>query len=90
MPITEDILNHQIIGPAYREGQQEGRQEGRREGRQEGRQEGELNILRRVITKRFGAIPEWLEEWLAHSSANELEELSDRVLDAQSLEDLVK
>ena len=78
MPITESILNHQIIGPAYRKGQEEGRQE------------GELTILRRQIAKRFGPIPAWLEERLVRCSASDLEELSDRVLDAQSLEDLVK
>ncbi len=102
MPITENILNHQLIGPAYRKGQQEGLKEGRREGREEGRhegreegrhegrQEGELTILRRLISKRFGAIPNWLEERLTHSSADDLELLSERVLDARTLDDLLK
>ncbi len=82
MPITENILNHQLIGPAYRKGRQE--------GRETGRQEGALTILRRQIAKRFGPIPDWLEERLAHSSVGDLELLSDRVLDARTLDDLVK
>src|ERR1039457_741085 len=86
MPITEDILNHQIIGPAYRQGRQEGLQE----GRQEGQQEGELTMLRGLIVKRFGPIPAWLEERLAQFSARDLLELGERLLDAQSLEDILK
>ncbi len=86
MPITENILNHQLIGPAYRKGQQEGL----KEGREEGRQQGELAILRRQIAKRFGPIADWLEERLAHSSAGDLELLSDCVLDARTLDDLLK
>jgi len=51
---------------------------------------GELIILRRVIEKRFGPIPAWAEERLASRSATELEDLSLRVLDAKSLEDLLR
>ena len=51
---------------------------------------GELTVLRRQIEKRFGAIPGWAEERLASRSAAELEELCVRVLDAGSMEDLLK
>jgi hypothetical protein len=76
MPITEDILKHEIIGPAYRQ------------GRQEGLQEGEMRILRRQLVTRFGQIPAWLDDRLKHCPTSDLEEFSDRVLSAQSLEDL--
>ena len=72
MPITEDIMKHEIIGPAYRQGLHE----------------GELVMLRRQIVQRFGPVPAWLEERLMHCATSDLEELSDRVLNAQSLEDL--
>jgi len=51
---------------------------------------GELTVLRRQIEKRFGAIPSWADERLAGRSPVDLEDLSVRVLDAQSLEDLLK
>ena len=51
---------------------------------------GELTVLRRLIEKRFGAIPTWAEERLTGRSAADLEELSVRALDAQSIEDLLK
>lgn len=65
---------------------QEGRQEGRREGRQEGRQEGEARLLRRLLVRRFGAVPEWVEAKLAGASLAELEAWGERVLDTKTLE----
>ncbi len=74
MPILNDILDHDVIGPEYRRGVQE----------------GELKILHRQIEKRFGKLPQWAEERLASRTAIELEELGVRTLDAESLEDLLK
>src|ERR1022692_4110719 len=89
MPIDVDIREHEVLGPMFKEAEQKGRQEGRREGRQEGLQEGELTVLRRLIEKRFGALPGWAGEKLAALSASELEDLSMRVLDAKSVEELL-
>jgi flagellar biosynthesis/type III secretory pathway protein FliH len=86
MPITEDILKHPIIGPAY----WRAFEEGYKAGYEEGYKEGELAMLRRLLTKRFGPIPAWLEERLMHSSTSDLEEFCDEFLDAQNLEDLKK
>ena len=94
MPIFIDILENKVLGREYKRGRQEGLQEGLQEGelkgKLEGKLEGELKVLRRLIEKRFGAIPGWAEERLAGQSAADLEELSVRVLDAQSIEDLLK
>ena len=86
MPIFIDILENKVLGPPYKRGLEEGKLE----GKQEGKLEGELTILRRLIEKRFGPIPRWAEERLASRSAAELEDLSVRVLDAQSMEDLLE
>ena len=51
---------------------------------------GELTILRKLLEKRFGALPAWAEESLASRTWSELEGLSTRVLDARSLEELLK
>jgi predicted transposase YdaD len=64
--------------------------EERREGRQEGRQEGELTILRLQIEKRFGALPPWAAEKLASLPTCDLEELSVRLLDIATLEELLR
>jgi hypothetical protein len=74
MPIFGDILDNKVLGREFKRGLRE----------------GELTVLRRLIEKRFGAIPTWAEERLTGRSAADLEELSVRVLDAESIEDLLK
>jgi hypothetical protein len=82
MPIHIDILENEVLGPVFRKGLQE--------GLQKGLQQGELSILRRLMEKRFGALPSWAGEKLAALSASELEDLSVRVLDAKNVEELLK
>jgi hypothetical protein len=82
MPIDLDIRDHEVLGPMFIEAEQK--------GRREGRQEGELTVLRRQIEKRFGPLPGWAGDKLAALRGPELEDLSERVLDAQSVEELLR
>ncbi|HLI82740.1 MAG TPA: DUF4351 domain-containing protein [Bryobacteraceae bacterium] len=86
MPILNDILDHEVLGREYKKGLAEGVQK----GMQEGVQLGELKLLRRLVERRFGPVPGWAEERLSKMPAQQLEELSVRVLDAGSIEDLLK
>jgi hypothetical protein len=74
MPVYIDILENKVLGPPFKKGLLE----------------GELKIIRRLIEKRFGPIPVWADERLSTSSAIELEDLSERVLDAATIEDLLQ
>ena len=76
MPILDDIMDHDVIGPAIRQ------------GRQEGLQQGELTILRRQLAKRFSPLPVWLDERLTQLSTAELEDLSVRLFDAENIDEL--
>jgi hypothetical protein len=78
MPIDLDIRDHEVLGPMFIEAEQKGRQE------------GELTVLRRQIEKRFGPLPGWAGEKLAALPASALEDLSERVLDAKSVEELLR
>jgi hypothetical protein len=60
------------------------------EGRQEGLREGMLTILSRIITQRFGALPGWAIVRLAAMPVSELEVLDERLLDAPSVEELLR
>jgi hypothetical protein len=60
VPILNDILDHEVIGPEIKKGIQM----------------GELKTLRRQIKKRFGTVPNWGVERLVKLSAKELEERS--------------
>jgi len=84
MAILDDIMEHDVIGPAIRQGIQQGIHQ----GRQEGRQEEVLKVLRGQMAKRFGSPPAWVEERLANSPLAALEELSLRFLDANNIEEL--
>jgi hypothetical protein len=55
-------------------------------GRQEGIQQGEVIMLKRLLTRRFGPLPEWAEQRLEQASPQELEGWAERVLEAQQLE----
>ena len=78
MPIYIDILDNKVLGPPYRR------------GLELGELKGTLKLVRLLIEKRFGPMPAWVEERLAGRSTTELEDLSVRVLDAHSIEDLLK
>ncbi|TVR67388.1 MAG: DUF4351 domain-containing protein [Candidatus Competibacteraceae bacterium] len=57
--------------------------------KQEGRQEGEAALLRRLLVRRFGALPAWAEACLAQASLEQLEAWGDRVLDAATLAEVL-
>jgi hypothetical protein len=71
-------MEHKVLGREFRR------------GKAEGKAEGELLILRRQMIKLFGVLPDWAEESLSGRSAAELESLGERLLDARSLEDLLR
>ena len=50
--------------------------------------EGEASILRRLLSRRFADLPEWIDQRLEQASQQELERWADRVLDAKRLEDV--
>ena len=72
------------------EGRAEGRDEGRAEGRVEGPVEGERRILRRQGTRRFGKPDTHIEAALdAIADLERLEQLSDRVLEVKTWDELL-
>lgn len=64
-------------------------QKGRAEGRVEGRAEGQVEVLLRQLTRRFGALPPDVQMRLRAASSEELDGMADRILDAQSLDEVL-
>jgi len=54
-----------------------------------GRREGESKLLRRQLVRRFGALPAWAEDRLAHAPVEQLEAWADRLLEAGSLAEVL-
>jgi hypothetical protein len=65
-------------------------EEWKQQGLQQGLQQGEANVLRRLLTRRFGALPSWTEQRLVQAGEAELESWADRILEAQTLEDVFR
>lgn len=84
MPLDLESLikGNSYLEPAYNRGLQE--------GLHKGEQNGELKVLRRQIERRFGRTPSWAEQRLSAYSSEQLLELGDRLLEAVSLEDLLR
>ena len=70
------------------EGRKEGHKEGRKEGLKEGLKGGEIVILERLLTRRFGPLPEAIQMRLRSATTEQLEYWADQVLDAASIEDV--
>ena len=61
--------------------------EGRVEGRGEGLIEGQIKTILAFFRKRFGAVPQTLEERLQAASPDELDGWVDRTLAARSIDE---
>ncbi|HHW44106.1 DUF4351 domain-containing protein [Desulfofundulus thermobenzoicus] len=69
-------------------GRREGIQLGRQEGIQLGRQEGIILILLKQIKKRFGAVPQDIEERINSLELAQLEALAEKILEITTEEEL--
>jgi hypothetical protein len=81
MPILDDIMDHDLFGPAIRQG--------REEGVEEGVEKGERKLLMIVIEQRFGPVPDWAIKRIDSLTEPELERASRRLLSVCSLEELL-
>ncbi|WP_020503458.1 DUF4351 domain-containing protein [Lamprocystis purpurea] len=62
---------------------------GIQKGHKEGRQEGEAAMLLRQITRKFGPPTEAVRERIARADSETLLEWSDRILTAQTLDEVL-
>ena len=92
MPITADIMDHKVIGPAIRKGIAQGMEKGLQKGLEQGLEKGRrfeaLNLLSRQIVERFGPVSPTHKKRLAKMSVADLEQLSIRLLRVNSVDKL--
>ena len=70
------------------EGHQAGHQAGRQAGRQEGQLLGERLLLERLLSRKFGPLPDSVHDTLAKADTSQLEGWGDAVLEATSLNEV--
>jgi hypothetical protein len=73
MPVFNPIMDNKVLGREIKRGIVM----------------GEAKLLRLQIEARFGPIPEWADKQIGDRSTEEIEVLGVRLLDAESLEDLL-
>ncbi len=70
------------------QGRMEGEQIGIAKGERIGIAKGESQLLKKLLVKRWGDLPAWVEEKLTMANSAQLEIWGERILDAESLESL--
>ncbi|TAE59227.1 MAG: Rpn family recombination-promoting nuclease/putative transposase [Nostocales cyanobacterium] len=88
MFLVSDIKQTRVYQEAKQEGKQEGRQEGKQEGRQEGRKDEAINLLLRMLSKRFGKLSDSYIQSLNSLNIEQLEKLGEAFLDFTDINDL--
>ena len=89
--VSENLLEvRTMLATRMNEWKQEWKRQGIQEGRQEGRQEGESVVLVRLLERRFGSLPGWARDKITQADTETLEEWSLRILEAKSLEDVLR
>jgi len=91
-PIMQTFIDRYIeqgVQQGKQQGVQEGMQEGMQQGMQQGVQQGRADMLLRQIERRFGPPSDQVRERVTQADPNTLLEWSDRILDANSLDDVL-
>ncbi|MEB3330172.1 MAG: DUF4351 domain-containing protein [Candidatus Sericytochromatia bacterium] len=90
-PSVKEIVveyTNQWIEKGLRQGEQIGLQKGRQEGRQEGSHQTALDLLLRLLGRRFGPVPEGLVLALSALPAERLTAIAEGIFELQGLDDL--
>ncbi len=92
MPISIDLEKNPLFVEIFERytqlGEQWGEQRGIQIGKQQGEQHGKAMMLHRLLEKRFGNLPSWVNSRLEQASVQQLEQWSLQLFDAASLEDV--
>jgi predicted transposase YdaD len=92
MPILDNIMDHDLLGPILRKGLQQGIEQGLEQGRVQGLEQGRVQGERRVvlgqIRRRFGDLAPRFAARLEAMDSEQLESISLRLFDAQTVEEL--
>ena len=67
---------------------EQGIERGIEQGIEQGRLDGEATLLRQLLQRRFGPLPEWVEDKLRHAQRELIEEWGLKLLDATSLTEI--
>ncbi|MDT8407308.1 MAG: DUF4351 domain-containing protein, partial [Methylococcales bacterium] len=86
----QDDLHYQasLFESSYGDGYRVGKEEGRKQGKEEGKTEGQMQLLQRLLVKRFGPLPQDIEARIHAASSAQLEHWSERLFEVTTLAEL--
>lgn len=87
MDKIKEVFSMTELGRLLRE---EGKEEGRKEGKKEGRKQELIRTSTRLLTKKFGILPDDVKTKIENSDTTVLEIIVDEILDFKKLEDTYK
>ena len=82
----EEVMQESVI---YQDILQKGLQQGLQQGEERGKKQEALELILRLLTRRFGAIEPEIQQQIRSLSITQLEELAEALLDFSSQSDLV-
>jgi len=88
LPVVQDIMRWDMAVLRESPWYQEILKEGLQQGRQEGRQEGEVELVLRLLTRRFGVLELRTQQQIRQLSIAQLETLAEVLLDFSDVEEL--
>ncbi len=91
MDRIKEVFGMTELGRLLREeGKKEGKEEGIKEGKKEGRRQELIRTSTRLLTKKFGILPDNIKGKIENSDTTVLEIIVDEILDFKKLEDTYK
>ena len=91
--LQREIQENEILRPIFEkvmaEGEAKGKAEGKAEGEAKGEAVGMLKLLRGQLHTKFDRVPNWAVKRLEKADTTQLEQWSNKLIHAQSLEDAI-
>ncbi|HUQ91619.1 MAG TPA: hypothetical protein VM120_08055, partial [Bryobacteraceae bacterium] len=97
MPLSIDLMENEVLREMFLQWEQRGRQQGILEGeakgeakgKAEGRREEAVQLLRRMLERRFGPLPVWASTKVEQTALPMLERWLLTPMDASTLEEIL-
>lgn len=90
--MRESVVYQSIVAESMRKGEQQGLERGLKlglqQGLQRGEQQGESTLILRILTRRFGVLPNGLVERVRQLGTIQLESLGEALLDFEQLSEV--
>ena len=86
--LQETRVYREIKQQGLEQGREQGREQGLMQRREQGREQEAINLVVRILTKRFGNLPDEMRVAISGLSLTVLEDLSEALLDFSNLADL--